>query len=172
MRSLWARPNSRSRVLSSSRREVDANSPGYLRRKATPGALLLAVEIHNLSLYEYGKDVLELCLGHAQIWGSRRTIPDALPRRSRLKGETEMSRKLPGVLPMAILLAAVSAAPALAKSRSHHVVQPVRHVVASPCAYGSDAYDSYAMQPGHGDGRSSREAPALPWIQDPDSPRG
>jgi hypothetical protein len=83
-----------------------------------------------------------------------------------------MSRKLPSVLPIVILLAAVSAAPALAKSRSHHVVQPVRHVVASPYAYGNDAYDSYAMQPGRDDRRSLGEAPALPWIQDPDSPRG
>src|ERR1700686_2486280 len=95
-----------------------------------------------------------------------------VPRRSRLKGETEMSRKLPRVLPIVIPLAAVSAAPALAKSRSHHVVQPVRHVVASPYAYGSDAYNSYAMQPGRDDRRSLGEAPALPWIQDPDSPRG
>jgi hypothetical protein len=83
-----------------------------------------------------------------------------------------MFRKLPTVLPIAVLLAAVSAAPALAKTRGHHVVQPVRHVVVSPYAYGSDAYDSYAMQPGQGDRRSLGEAPALPWIQDPDSPRG
>jgi hypothetical protein len=35
-----------------------------------------------------------------------------------------MFRKLPTLLPMAILLGAVSAAPALAQTRSHHVAQP------------------------------------------------
>jgi hypothetical protein len=99
------------------------NSPRYLRRKAACervrqlGRSLhpswfadVGGEIHNLNLYEHGKDVLELCLGPAQIWGSR-------PRGSRLKGEAEMLRKLPTVVPIAVLLAAVSAAPALANTR-------------------------------------------------------
>jgi hypothetical protein len=41
-----------------------------------------------------------------------------------IEGETEMLRKLTTVLPIAILLGAVSAAPALAQTRSHHLVQP------------------------------------------------
>ena len=47
-----------------------------------------------------------------------------------------MLRKLPTVLPLAILLGALSAAPALAQTRSHHVVQPHRHVTVSPYAGG------------------------------------
>jgi hypothetical protein len=39
-------------------------------------------------------------------------------------------------------------------------------------AYGSDAYNSYAMQPGPGARRSLGETPALPFTQDPESPRG
>jgi hypothetical protein len=85
-----------------------------------------------------------------------------------LKGKTEMFRKLPSVLPIAILLGAVSAAPALAQTPSHHVVQH-RHVTVSPYAYGSDAYNSYAMQPSQG--RLPGETPALPFTQDPDSAR-
>jgi hypothetical protein len=83
-----------------------------------------------------------------------------------------MFRKLPTVLPIAILLGAVSAAPALAQAPSHHVAQPQRHVMVSPYAYGSDAYNSYAMQPGQSERRALGETPALPWTQDPDSPRG
>jgi hypothetical protein len=80
-----------------------------------------------------------------------------------------MFRKLPTILPIAILLGAVSAAPALAQTVSHHVS---RHVVVSPYAYGSDAYNNYAMDPGQGGRQSLGETPALPWTQDPDSPRG
>ena len=83
-----------------------------------------------------------------------------------------MFRKLPTVLPIAILLGAVSAAPALAQSPRHHVAQPHRHVMVSPVIYGSDAYNSYAMQPGQDDRRSLGETPALPWTQDPSSPKG
>jgi hypothetical protein len=83
-----------------------------------------------------------------------------------------MFRKLTTVLPIAILLGAVSAAPALAQTPSHHVVQPHRHVMVSPYAYGSDAYNSYAMQPGQGYRRSIGETPAVPFTQDPESPRG
>jgi hypothetical protein len=81
-----------------------------------------------------------------------------------------MFRKLATLLPIAILLGAVSA-PALAQPRSH-VAQPRRHLSVSPITYGSNAYNSYAMQPGQGQRRSLGETPALPWTQDPDSPRG
>ena len=59
-----------------------------------------------------------------------------------------MFRKLPTVLPIAILLGAVSA-PTLAQTRSHHGVQPHRHLTVPPIAYGSDGdgYDSFAMDP-------------------------
>jgi hypothetical protein len=80
-----------------------------------------------------------------------------------------MFRKLTTVLPLAILLGAVSAAPALAQARSHHVAQPHRHTSKSPVTFGSDAYDSYAMQPSQG--RLPGETPALPFTQDPDSAR-
>jgi hypothetical protein len=84
-----------------------------------------------------------------------------------------MFHKMPAVLPIAILLGAVSAAPALARTPSHHAVQPLRPVMAvSPYAYGSDAYNSYAMQPGQGGLRSLGTTPAVPWVQDPASPRG
>jgi hypothetical protein len=83
-----------------------------------------------------------------------------------------MFRKLTTVLPIAILLGTVSAAPALARTPGH-AVQPLRPVMAvSPHAYGSDAYNSYAMQPGQGARRSLGETPALQFTQDPDSPRG
>jgi hypothetical protein len=78
-----------------------------------------------------------------------------------------MFRKLTTVLPLAILLGAISAAPALAQTPSHHHM--VRHVMVSPYAYGSDAYNSYAMQPSQG--RLPGETPALPFTQDPDSAR-
>jgi len=88
-----------------------------------------------------------------------------------------MFRKLPTVLPIAILLGAVSAAPALAQTRSHHVAQSHRHVRVSPVTYGGDAYGSvisgsYAMQPSQGERERLGEAPALPWTQDPASPGG
>jgi hypothetical protein len=87
----------------------------------------------------------------------------------------EMFRKLHTVLPIAILLGAVSAAPALAKTHSHHVVH-LGHTV-SPYAYGADAYGSvipasYAAQPSQGGRRSLGETDALPWTKDPDAPRG
>jgi hypothetical protein len=50
-----------------------------------------------------------------------------------------MFRKLATVLPIAILLGAVSAAPALAQTNSRHVVQPHRHVGVSPYAGGAFA---------------------------------
>jgi hypothetical protein len=85
-----------------------------------------------------------------------------------------MFYKIPTILPIAMLLGALSAAPALAQPRSHHIVQPLRQIMVSPLSYGSgsDAYSSYAMQPGQGERRSLGEVPALPWVQDPDSPRG
>jgi hypothetical protein len=83
-----------------------------------------------------------------------------------------MFRKLPTVLPIAILLGAVSAAPALAQTRSHHVVKSHGHLRVSPVAYGSDGYDSYAMQPGQSERPYLGEAPAVPWTQDPLSPGG
>jgi hypothetical protein len=42
----------------------------------------------------------------------------------------------------------------------------------SPAIYGSDAYNSYAMQPDQDNRRSLGETSALPWTQDPDSPGG
>ena len=83
-----------------------------------------------------------------------------------------MFRKLPTVLAIAILLGAVSAAPALARTSRHHAVQPLRPVMAvSPYAHGSDAYDSYAMQPIQGGRRALGETPDLPFTQDPESAR-
>jgi hypothetical protein len=97
----------------------------------------------------------------------------SVPQHSRLKGEKDMFGKLTTVLPIAILLGAVSAAPALARIPRHHAVQPLRPVMAvSPYAYGSDAYNSYAMQPVQGGHRALGETPALPFTQDPESPRG
>ena len=83
-----------------------------------------------------------------------------------------MFRKLSAVFPIGILLAAVSVAPALARTGSYDVVQPHRPVMVSPDDFGSDAYNSYAMQPGQDDRRSLGETPALPWTQDPSSPKG
>jgi hypothetical protein len=83
-----------------------------------------------------------------------------------------MFRKLATHLPIAILLGAVSAAPALAQPRSHHVVHSPRHVEPSRVTFGSDAYSSYGMATDQGDRSSLGETPAVPWIQNPDSPRG
>ena len=83
-----------------------------------------------------------------------------------------MFRKLPTVLPIALLLGAVSAAPALAQSRSHHLVQLHRHLGLSPVIYGTDEYDSYGMQRGQSERQSLGETEALPWIEDPHSPGG
>ena len=60
-----------------------------------------------------------------------------------------MFRKLPTVLPLAILLGAIFAAPALAQTRSHNVVQTHRHVTVSPSAFGGDARaeGAYAFVP-------------------------
>jgi hypothetical protein len=80
-----------------------------------------------------------------------------------------MFRKLT-VLPIAIVLGAVSAAPALARTTLHHAVQPHRHISVSPATFGSDAYDSYGRQPSRG--RLPGETRALPFTQDPDSPKG
>jgi hypothetical protein len=57
-----------------------------------------------------------------------------------IERRTEMFRKLPTVLPIAILLGAVSAAPALAQTRSHHVVQPHRQVPNYARAEGAYAF--------------------------------
>jgi hypothetical protein len=86
-----------------------------------------------------------------------------------------MSRKLPIVLPIAILLGAVSAAPTLALARSHHVVQP-DYARVSPYAYGSVISGSYETQSRQAkreaDRRALGETPALPFTQDPASPKG
>jgi hypothetical protein len=97
----------------------------------------------------------------------------SVPQHSRLKGEKDMFRKLTTVPPIAVLLGAFSAVPALARTPSHHAARPLRPVMAvSPYAYGSDAYSSYAMQPIQGGRRAVGETPALPFTQDPESPRG
>jgi hypothetical protein len=83
-----------------------------------------------------------------------------------------MFRKLTTVFPIALLLGAVSAAPALARTHSHNVVQPHRPVMVSPYAFGSDAYNSFALQPSQSNRRALGETPALPFTQDPESPRG
>jgi hypothetical protein len=59
-----------------------------------------------------------------------------------IEGEIEMFRKLTTVLPIAILLGAVSAAPALAQTPSHHLVQPHRQARVSPYAGGAFAFAS------------------------------
>ena len=84
-----------------------------------------------------------------------------------------MFRKLSTVLPIAILLGAFSAAPTLARTPSHHAARPLRPIMAvSPYVYRSDAYGSYAMQPIQGGRRTVGETLALPFTQDPESPRG
>jgi hypothetical protein len=82
-----------------------------------------------------------------------------------------MSRKLPIVLPIAILLGAVSAVPTLALARSHHVVQP-DYARVSPYAYGSVISGSYETQSRQAKRQALGETPALPFTQDPDSPTG
>jgi hypothetical protein len=81
-----------------------------------------------------------------------------------------MLRKPNTFLPIAVLLGAVSTAPALAQTRDH-AVQPVRSVMVSSYAHGSDAYDSNAMQARQDDRQALGETPALPFTQDPDSAR-
>jgi hypothetical protein len=83
-----------------------------------------------------------------------------------------MFHKMPAVLPIAILLGAVSAAPALAQTGSHKVVQPRRHVMVLPHPYRGNAYGSHAMQPSQGERQQLGETPDIPWIQDPHSPGG
>jgi hypothetical protein len=68
-------------------------------------------------------------------------------------------------LRIAILLGVASATPALAQSRSHHVVH--RHVTAIPCACPSNVHGGYAMNQGRGERQRLGETRALPWIQDP-----
>jgi hypothetical protein len=80
-----------------------------------------------------------------------------------------MFRELPTVLSIAILLAAVSAAPALTRIPRHHVVQPYRHTSVLPVVFGSDAHDNYGIQPSQR--RLPGETPYLPWTQDPYYPR-
>jgi hypothetical protein len=74
-----------------------------------------------------------------------------IPMRT-LKGESEMFHKLPPLLPVVILLgAATASAPALAQTRSHHVMQPHRRVQVSPYAGGFPNYaravSAYAFAP-------------------------
>jgi hypothetical protein len=83
-----------------------------------------------------------------------------------------MFHKMPAVLPMAILLGAVSAAPALAQPGSHQRVQPPRNVMALPFLCRDNAYGSHAMQPSQSKRQQLGETPDLPWIQDPHSPGG
>ena len=81
-----------------------------------------------------------------------------------------MFRKLTPLLTIATLLGAVSA-PALAQTRSDHMVQLHRHVGVSPYAYDSVISSSYATQRVQGKRRSLGETPAVPWTQDPESPK-
>jgi hypothetical protein len=74
-----------------------------------------------------------------------------------------MFRKPNTVLPIALLLGIVSAAPALAQTGSHHAAKPHRQVRVSPV-------NSFAMQPSQG--RLPGETRALPFTQDPASPKG
>jgi hypothetical protein len=72
-------------------------------------------------------------------YGDRtRTIP-MRTATFRLKGQSEMFRKLPPLLTIAILLGAVSV-PALAQTHSHDVMQPDRYERVSPYAGGSTNY--------------------------------
>jgi hypothetical protein len=58
---------------------------------------------------------------------------------------------------------------AQARIPSHHVVHTYRHASVLPVVFGSDAYDSYGIQPSQR--RLPGETPSLPWTQDPASPR-
>jgi hypothetical protein len=82
-----------------------------------------------------------------------------------------MSRKLPTALWICILLGAVSAAPALAQTRSHHMAQPYRHVRVSPYAHGRVISGNYETQSRQAKRRALGETPALPFTQDPYSPK-
>jgi hypothetical protein len=75
-----------------------------------------------------------------------------------------MFRKLASVLPIAILLGAVSAAPTLAQTPSHDEA-------VSPSAFGGDSYDSSALHPGQDERPSQGEAPAVSLPQDPEVPQ-
>jgi hypothetical protein len=86
--------------------------------------------------------------------------------------KTEMFHKMPAVLPIAILLGAVSAAPALAQTGSHQGVQRPRHVMVLPFLCRGNACGSHAMRPGQSKRQQLGETPDLPWIQDPHSPGG
>jgi hypothetical protein len=83
-----------------------------------------------------------------------------------------MFHKMPAVLPIAILLGAVSAAAAPAQTGSHRGGQPPRHGMAPPFLCRGNAYGSHAMQPGQSKRQQLGETPDLPWIQDPHSPGG
>jgi hypothetical protein len=101
-----------------------------------------------------------------------------------------MFRKLPTVLAIAILLGAVSAAPALAQTRSHQgdhqsigerpAVPFTRDYATQPDQGDRQSIDEttavpftqdYATQPDQGDRQSIGETPAVPFTQDPESPR-
>jgi hypothetical protein len=94
-----------------------------------------------------------------------------------IKGEIEMIDKMPAVLPIAILLGAISAAPAFAQTHNHDAMELRSQIMVSPSVKGSDAYGSvisgsYTAQPTQNRRQSLGEAIDLPWIQDPASPRG
>jgi hypothetical protein len=81
-----------------------------------------------------------------------------------------MFRKPTLLLPLAMLLGAVSA-PALAQAGNGRAIHPHRHVQVSPYAPGSDAYGS-AVSLTYANRQVLGEVSNLPWIQNPDSPRG
>jgi hypothetical protein len=57
------------------------------------------------------------------------------------------------------------------KPAATHMVQRHRHVSASPYAYDSVISSSYVTQRGQAKRQSLGETPALPWTQDPESPK-
>jgi hypothetical protein len=71
---------------------------------------------------------------------------------------------------MAILLGAASA-PALAQTGHGRMIASHRHVQMSLYAPGSDAYAS-AVRGSYGNRAAEGEVPNLPWILNPDEPRG
>jgi hypothetical protein len=87
-----------------------------------------------------------------------------------LEGDTEMYRKPTTVLPIALLLGAVSAAPVLAQTSSDYLAQPHRQFSESPVTFRSGGYDSFGIRPAQD--RLPGEVPALPFTQDPASPKG